>query len=277
MKTKRMIPLLLVAGALAAVGALLLALLVAPWLQPTAPAEGSGNAPGRIAVARRGRLPAAGHRFVWLPRVETADSALSRLPGLLQERIRQRLWGEDRARVHAALERAERGPGPEREAEAPGGEQLADASDPEERWAIAPKPPPAASPADGSPAGAAPGGDRAEARGDDARGAERGGAASPHEAATGAGSGTDPNLFGAASAERAARARFELPLAARVHALGGGPAPLSSGEAPPPAPDARPDLAAAQRRDAPVLRMSVPPAYEAIVRAAFAHRGAEAP
>ena len=71
--------------------------------------------------------------------------------------------------------------------------------------------------------------------------------------------------------------RFDLPLAARVRALGGGAAPPSSGEAPPPAPDARPDLAAAQRRDAPVLKMSVPPAYEAVVRAAFAHQGTEAP
>src|SRR5437773_2250553 len=161
------------AGALAAVGAFLLALLIAPWLQPSTPAAVPANAPGRIAIARRGRPPAASRRFVLLARPDEDDAALSRLPGALQERIRQRLWGEDR--------------------------------------------------------------------------------------------------------ERAARERFELPLAARVHALGGGPAPPAAGEAPPPAPDARPDLAAAQRRDAPVLKMSVPPAYEAAVSAAFAHRGTEAP
>src|SRR5438094_368221 len=161
------------AGALAAVGALLLALLIAPWLQPSTPAAVPANAPGRIAIVRRGRPPAA--------------------------------------------------------------------------------------------------------RRDGAREAERDGGAGPHQAAAGAGTGTDPNLLGNASAERAARERFELPLAARVHALGGGPAPPSAGEAPPPAGDAHPDLAAAQRRDAPVLKMSVPPAYEAVVRAAFAHQGTEAP
>ena len=269
------------AGALAAVGAFLLALLIAPWLQPSTPAAVFGNAPGRIGIARRGRPPAAGRRLVSLRPPDEDDAALSRLPGALQERIRQRLWGEDRERAHEALERAERGLGPEREGASPPADRLADASDPEERWAIAPTPPPGARPSAGdesAPAeGEAPGGDQEAARGDGAREAERDGGAGPHQAAAGAGTGTDPNLLGEASAERAARERFELPLAARVHALGGGPAPPSAGEAPPPAPDARPDLAAAQRRDVPVLKMSVPPAYEAVVRAAFAHRGTEAP
>src|SRR6266446_1991166 len=267
------------AGALAAVGAFLLALLIAPWLQPSTPAGVPANAPGRIAIVRRGRPPAAGGRFVLLAQPDEDDGALSRLPGALQERIRQRLWGEDRERAREAMERAERGLGPEREGASPPADRLADASDPEERWAIAPTPPPGAKPPageQGAPAaGDAPGAEEA-ARGDGAREAERDGGAGPHQAAAGAGTGTDPNLLGNASAERAARERFELPLAARVQALGGGSAPPSAGEAPPPAPDARPDLAAAQRRDAPVLKMSVPPAYEAVVRAAFAHRGTEA-
>src|SRR5206468_1457415 len=124
-----------------------------------------------------------------LARPDEDDATLSRLPGALQERIRQRLWGEDRERAREALERAELGVSAEREGASPTADRLAqashpiDASDPEERWAIAP--------------------------------------------------------------------------------------------APPPAPDARPDLAAAQRRDAPVLKMSVPPSYEAVVRAAFAHQGKE--
>ena len=275
------------AGALAAVGAFLLALLIAPWLQPSTPAAVPANAPGRIAIARRGRPPAASRRFVLLARPDEDDAALSRLPGALQERIRQRLWGEDRERAREALERAELGVSAEREGASPTADRLAqashriDASDPEERWAIAPKPPPGAQPPageQGAPAGNdAPGGDQEAARGDGTREAERDGGAGPHQAAAGAGTGTDPNLLGDASAERAARERFELPLAARVHAPGGGPAPPAAGEAPPPAPDARPDLAAAQRRDAPVLKMSVPPAYEAAVRAAFAHRGTEAP
>src|SRR5439155_490423 len=172
------------AGALAAVGGFLLALLIAPWLRPGAPAVVSGRAPdgspGRVGIVRRGRPPAPGRRFVLLAWPDEDDSALSRLPGALQERIQDRLWGEDREGAREAMERAE-------------------------------------------------------------------------------------------------RARFDLPLAARVRALGGGPAPLF-GEAPPPAPDARPDLAAAQRRDAPVPKMGVPPAYEAAVRALFAHRrGEEAP
>src|SRR5439155_694248 len=180
------------AGALAAVGVLLLALLLAPWLRPSVPAGGDAadrvmavegdRAMAQSVRARAGRLPAT--------LVEPDDddrSALSRLPAELQERIREELWGEDRERVHEAWERAERGAGPAR---------------------MSP-------PAD--------------------------------------------------------------PLAARVRALGGGAAPPSSGEAPPPAPDARPDLATAQRRDAPVPKMSVPPAYEAAVRAVFAHQGREGP
>ncbi len=141
------------AGALAAVGAFLLALLIAPWLQPSTPAAVPANAPGRIAIARRGRPPAAGRRFVVLARPDEDDAALSRLPGALQERIRQRLWGEDRERAREALERAELGVSAEREGASPTADRLAqashriDASDPEERWAIAPKPPPGARPA----------------------------------------------------------------------------------------------------------------------------------
>src|SRR5438094_7239932 len=268
------------AGALAAVGALLLALLIAPWLQPSTPAAVPANAPGRIAIVRRGRPPAAGRRFVLLARPDEDDGALSRLPGALQERIRQRLWGEDRERAREAMERAERGASAEREGASPPADPLAQPSDrdPEERWAVARKSPPGAKPPAGEgsapAAGAAPSGHRAAARGERAREAERAGGAG---AAAGAGTGTDPNLLGDASAERAARERFDLPLAARVRTVRGGSAPPSSGEAPPPAPDARPDLAAAQRRDAPVLKMSVPPAYEAGVRAAFGHQGKEAP
>src|SRR5439155_862507 len=151
----------------------------------------------------------------------------------------------------------------------------------EERWAVVRRPPPGARPARGeggaAPTGDTPRGEGAAGRGAGEHPAERGGEAGAHQAAAGAGTGTDPHLLGEASAERAARERFDLPLAARVRALGGGAAPPSSGEAPPPAPDARPDLAAAQRRDAPVLKMRVPPGYEAAVRAVFAHPGREAP
>jgi len=240
----------------------------------------SNDAPARhLVIARRGRPHAAAHRSVRFAEPDADDerSALSRLPGALQERIQDLLWGEDRERVREALERAKRGPSPENEGAWSPAEQLADASDPEERWAIARKPRPGAERAAGEASTApAPGGDEAAPRGDGAHGPERGGEAGAHQAAAGAGTGTDPNLLGDASAARAARERFDLPLAARVRALGGAPEP-PSGDAPPPAPDARPDLAAAQRRDAPVLKMSVPPAYEAVVRALFARPGKEAP
>ena len=69
---------------------------------------------------------------------------------------------------------------------------------------------------------------------------------------------------------------FELPLAARVRAEGGSAAP-PEGDAPPAAPDARPDLAATQRRDAPILRPEIPVAYEPIVQRLFAHAEAVQP
>ena len=177
------------AGALAAVGGFLLALLIAPWLRPGAPAVVSGRAPdgspGRVGIVRRGRPPAPGRRFVLLARPDEDDGALSRLPGALQERIRQRLWGEDRERAREAMERAERGASAEREDASPRADRLADASDPEERWAIAPKPPPGAKPPAGEQsapaAGEAPGGDQEAARGDGAREAERDGGAGPHQ------------------------------------------------------------------------------------------------
>ena len=281
------------AGALAAVGVFLLALLLAPWLRPSAPAVAAGGdaadrgmaIEGDRAIARRVRARAGRPPATLVEPDDDDRSALSRLPAELQERIREELWGEDRERVHEAWERAERGAGPGRVS--PPADPLAEASDPiaaseqEERWAVVRRPPPGARPAlaeDGAtPTGDMPRGDGAAGRGASAHPAERGGEAGAHQAAAGAGTGTDPHLLGEASAERAARERFDLPLAARVRALGGGAAPPSSGEAPPPAPDARPDLAAAQRRDAPVPKMSVPPAYEAAVRAVFAHQGREGP
>src|SRR5436305_1530111 len=87
------------AAAAAALVAFLLALLIAPGLQPRIPAAMPASTSGRIAIARRGRPPAAGRRFAWLRRPDEDDSALSRLPGALQERIQDRLWGEDRERA----------------------------------------------------------------------------------------------------------------------------------------------------------------------------------
>lgn len=89
----------------------------------------------------------------------------------------------------------------------------------------------------------------------------------------GAGTGTDPNLLGTPTEPADGRTTFELALGARVRARRERPH-RSADEAPPAEPDARPALGASERRAAAVHRMPVPPAYEAIVRAAFAHRAA---
>ena len=280
------------AGALAAVGAFLLVLLLAPWLRPSAPAVAASDDGADGAQALQGRRVVtrhAGARARHLPAtlVEPDDDepALSRLPAALRDRIREQLWGEDRERAHEAWERAERGHDPESEAALPPADPLAEASDPihasdgEDRWAVVRKPPAGAERAAGeegeASTGDTPRGDGEVSRRDVDHPAERGGEAGAHQAAAGAGTGTDPNLLGTASADRAARERFDLPLAARVRALGGAPREPAAGEAPAPAPDAHPDLAAQQRREAPVPKMAVPPAYEAAVRAVFAHRQRE--
>jgi hypothetical protein len=98
------------------------------------------------------------------------------------------------------------------------------------------------------------------------------GAASPAGTpAAGAGTGTDPNLLGAAADGAPGTAAFALPIAARVRATGGGRRP-ASGETPAADPDARPALGDAQRRDAPIPHAEVAPAWEPVVRRLYAHR-----
>ena len=94
----------------------------------------------------------------------------------------------------------------------------------------------------------------------------------PVAGAAGAGTGTDPDLFGPATMpEPIGEGRFALGLAARVRTVETGPRP-PSGEAPDAARDVRPTLATRQRPDAPAHRATVPAAYAPIVREAFAHR-----
>src|SRR5262249_34179189 len=147
----------------------------------------------------------------------------------------------------------------------------ADGGDGERSWQIA-RP---ASPRGGAKATK---GEAAAGRAADTRGGHsaspvprtEGASSGPGEPATGAGSATDPALLGTASEPHAGNETFDLPIAARVRSAGGGPRP-PTGDAPPAGADKRPDLAARQRRDAPVLRTGVPVAYEAIVRHVFAH------
>src|SRR6266516_3285292 len=196
------------AGALAAVGVFLLALLLAPWLRPSAPAVAAGGdavdrgmaIEGDRAIARRVRARAGRPPATLVEPDDDDRSALSRLPAELQERIREELWGEDRERVHEAWERAERGAGPGRVS--PPADRLADEREQEERWAVVRRPPPGARPARGeggaAPTGDTPRGDGAAGRGAGEHPAERGGEAGAHQAAAGAGTGTDPHLLGEA-------------------------------------------------------------------------------
>ena len=63
------------------------------------------------------------------------------------------------------------------------------------------------------------------------------------------------------------------PAAARVKRRSShGGTRRASGEPPPAGTDAHPDLARGGRPEHAIRRMPVPPAYEAIVRAVFAHR-----
>jgi len=253
--------------AVAATTALFLVLLFGDRLIPPPEIAVSSDGPrperltrvdGRLA-SRREIVPAADG-----DERDEPSSVLARETRALQERIRRQLWGRGWQAAAAAMARSE-----EREQLAP--PSTADGGDAERSWQIAR---PASSRGHARPtqgettAGhAADGHDRDRASPANRADGESG---APGDSAPGAGSGTDPSLFGAVTGTGDGDARFELPIAARVHAVGGGPRP-PAGDAPPAAPDRRPDLAARQRRDAPVLRTEVPAAYEAIVRHVFAH------
>jgi hypothetical protein len=259
--------------AVAAVSFLLVALVVGPRMDPPALDAVAGPLVGRLArVAARARR---GGR-------NGAEAAAADTGGLrdvvadLQDRIRRALWGRRWEAVEQAMARAA-----ERAAEA-GTSSAPAAPDPdaEATWRIARAAPHPGAAVDGQADDAATPSTRTQtqnaasasdvARGGDERSADG-------RPARGAGSGTDPDLLGAASAMPGARrTMFELPLAARVRAEGGSAAP-PTGDAPPAAPDARPDLGATQRRDAPVLRPEIPVAYEPIVQRLFAHSDAVAP
>jgi hypothetical protein len=90
-------------------------------------------------------------------------------------------------------------------------------------------------------------------------------------AGPGAGTATDPNLFGASSVSRVdAGDTFQLGLAAPLQVHRG--TPRGPGDAVPmPEPEGQPRLAARERPEAAMAKMAVPAPYEAIVRALFAH------
>jgi len=252
-------PPLALGAAVAAASFLALVILIAPDVPP--PARSEAYTAGTIDSVSDGSAPraepegAGGDDTTW---------TAARVPASLEARIRRAAWGErwDRAREPAVRDATRVG------ADSPPAEDIDDA------WRIAG--------AAGSRTGRDGGGPDAERSAvDDGRGREPG---APHERAgtdesesatagepaAGAGTGTDAHLLGSASAPEHRAAAFELPLAARVRAQTDGIRPPDD-DAPAAAPDEHPAVADGRRRDAPVFRVAVPPAYEDAVRRLFAH------
>jgi hypothetical protein len=251
----------------AAVGAATLlgvVLILAPQIPPPAPAS-SGHAVGA-------RLPAGSLRLGAGTGGGSADAEdaplIARLSRAAEAEIRRHVWGEawEHARETVSTERGD--------ADAANGAT----GDVDQGWRIA-----GATSArrnlDAAGTEAAAGGPPAEGnavvtteRGRDGDTGDAGGA----QAASGAGTGSDPLLLGAPSEPPRGGTAFELPFAARVRALGRGPRPPDD-DAPLPMTDEHPSLSPAIRRDAPVARAVVPPAYEPLVRRLFAHTDASVP
>lgn len=303
----RRVPRGALASAITATAALALALLLGPGLRPHVPeivysdepvdaseATDDGGVPDRIVVApargraeprrRDGGTPVAGRDASGAPE---DDSALARLSSDLQDRIRRELWGREWERTRDAMARAERERAAE-EAAANGAGEAGDGlerSDGDEDSADEPwEPSGLASTRRGARRAAGRNRDTAGSRGESsaADDAARGfgddtetsaTGAGEGEAARGAGNGTDPNLFGAATEPGTEGGdTFELGIAAPVRARQAGPR-RATGEPPPASADAHPETARATRAEQAIRKMPVPPAYEAIVREVFAHRG----
>jgi hypothetical protein len=225
---------------------------------PPADAATRGGRGGTEVGARAGTLPSAAP-------ARAEETSVARA---LQRRIQQGLWGDD----PAELTRRSRGRGPSDEAEGAVSEhgwQVAKGNAPRDRRPWREESPPR------SQLDAA-GDARAEAAARPSENAARppgpdGGGAS------GAGTGTDPALYGPARTEDATPSgQFELGIAARVRTRRVTPRP-PTGETPPAAPDEHPVLGPQKRTEVAVRRMIVPPAYEPVLRRIFAHAEEETP
>jgi hypothetical protein len=304
---RRRVPLAALSSALATTIALVLALVLAPRLRPPLPeiaysdepvAGGKPTAPDgvpdRVVVAPprdkhaagddQGSEDAAGDDGDGTDALSN-DSALARLSGALQDRIRRDLWGREWQRAHDAMARAAReGTRGASDARRTGDGDDGDARDTDggdERWETAGLPSAQRSGRRGSSAGgtrgehAAESSDAdAEARGlgdDDPDGEVGRGVGEP---VAGAGNETDPHLFGApTNVDPHGSASFELAISAPVRAQRSAPR-RGSGDPPPASDDTHPELTRAARQEHAIRRMPVPSGYEAIVREVFAHRDA---
>jgi hypothetical protein len=289
----RAVPWSALAVALAATATFVGLLALAPALEPVLPeVEIDGRAVGGDAVT----LPVPPARVVLSPEGDggtggeaTADDTPGfaggpepREQGLLgmaigwQSRIRANVWGDRWQRAAAALARAERA-----HAVAPPGGS-APRSDPErtgdERWPTARLPVGGAGRSTANGSGTAPGRwveatDAVSVGEPSPREGSRNGGSGVGEGTSGAGDGTDTALFGPPSETAHADGdAFALAITARVRSPRAGPRP-PSGEPPPVEADARPALADGQRRQLPVTKMPIPPAWEPLLRALFAHGG----
>jgi hypothetical protein len=263
---------------------LMLVIRLAALAVPAAPSVVAGRTPlaGEPADATGSEAPTA-ERVVVAPDVAEARkanavardaSSLATLPSALQESVRRQVWGKAWERVREQLASAAGTGGTPADREVADSETTA-ADDGDWEHAHAQS------------------GDGARRRSDDGTGEgadadrnEKAPPRSPQEgrpsgddvsnaelARGGAGNGTAPDLFGPATADGLddPDGSFELAIAARMRAdrLGERRADAA---APPADRDARPTLAADQRRENAAHRMTVPPAYEAVVREVFAHR-----
>ena len=305
------VPRMALASALAATTALALALVLAPRLRPPLPeivysdgpveggrATATDGAPDRVVVAPprhdshtagggdKGSEDAAGAEGDG-GSASSDDSALARLSGALQDRIRRDLWGREWQRAHDALARAAREgtrgrSDARRNGDAEDGDDLeSNDGDGNERWETAGLPATRRGGRRASSDGGTRGGHAAEssnaeaaARGlgdDDPNGEVGHGVGEP---AAGAGNATDPNLFGPATgADPHGSDSFELAINAPVRAQRSAPR-RGSGEPPPASDDTHPELTRAARQEHAIRRMPVPSGYEAIIREVFAHRDA---
>ena len=284
LRPERLVPRVVPWGALAAAGAgaaaLLAVLLAAPALRPSRPillvgdraigsvaGEPGTGAPSQLLVApgaeqRSGDAAGAGGE----PGDDVPPAeALADLSDRLQDWVQEALWGE------AGWEPGEAPEGEEEPGEEAGGGERRRGR-PERRAGV------------GAGSGDTPGRDGVPA---DERAASAraqmgtippdGGTPGGGDGGSGAGTGSDPRLYGAARAdEPGGGSRFELAIAARVRTRPGG-ALDPAGGAPPAEPDRNPALAAAQWPEKPAHRMAVPPAWQGVVRRLFAHDRPAAP
>ncbi len=297
---RRPVPLGALSSAIAATGALLLALAMAPRLQPHVPEIVFSDQP--VASDAGERLEGVPDRVIVAPSDEPSrrrddalgaaleapgagdgrdESALARLPTAIQKRIREQLWGEAWTRMRDAMARAERDARTADAGERDGADEIdggAPADQDADEWEQAPGPATRSARARRRKGGTSAAGDAGPGDG----GTRRRGRLAPDDEADdalaagdpagGAGGGTDPDLYGAQTGAMPSTSdTFELGIAARVRGRRGGPGP-APGEAPPAPADAHPELAADQRPEAAVHHMVVPAAYESLVREVFAHR-----